>query len=316
MIVRKLPQQENGTTRAFYEEVFAEDKGPFSEYYYQTKARSNEIYVIEQEGEICSMLHLNPVRSLVFGQKRDLSYIVAVATKESCRHQGMMRRLLTRALQDTAQRGEPFVFLMPANEAYYTPFGFRRSWKWQSEGAAIPHGLFHEADYSDLETDDEQTYDMLDEQQIDDEKLELLSRRVNFALAKKFDIYTDRSVGYYRNLGVEQRASGGRLMIAMSGRQPVYATAEPAESFPDMMARVSNVQSFFELVHADEERREYWQITDPIIPDNNGIFQIDFSRSGSRAVRLDTVPAGCSVRQVPVEDLMSMLGRVFLCEVV
>ena len=36
-----------------------------------------------------------------------------------------MRKLLRQTLQDARDRQEPFSFLMPADPAYYEPFGYR-----------------------------------------------------------------------------------------------------------------------------------------------------------------------------------------------
>lgn len=51
-------------------------------------------------------------------------YIVAVATEKAFRHQGCMRKLLEKALNDMADQGMPFTFLMPASESIYAPFDF------------------------------------------------------------------------------------------------------------------------------------------------------------------------------------------------
>lgn len=92
-----------------------------------TKSRpgTNQILVAENDGAIVSMLHRNPYTFRFRGASVPADYIVAVATKVTCRHQGLMRTLLTKALQDMYTDGRPFTFLMPADEAIYTPFDFR-----------------------------------------------------------------------------------------------------------------------------------------------------------------------------------------------
>jgi len=122
--VRYLSDQERSRSRALYEEVFVEDADGFSELYYQIKARDNQI-LVEEDGAIVSMLHRNPYTFWFRGTKVRADYIVAVATKAAYRHQGRMRRLLTKALEDMYADGLPFTFLMPADEAIYTPFDFR-----------------------------------------------------------------------------------------------------------------------------------------------------------------------------------------------
>ena len=68
---------------------------------------------------------LNPYEMMFCGEKVKTNYIVAVATRADCRHQGMMRSLLQASLQEMYRRKETFTWLMPAAEAIYRPFGFR-----------------------------------------------------------------------------------------------------------------------------------------------------------------------------------------------
>lgn len=123
-MIRYLADNEKGRSEALYREAFPEDKDAFVEYYYSYVTRDNKILVLEQEGEISSMLHLNPYRLSVNGVPVDAYYYVAVATKADCRHQGMMRKLLYKSLNDIHAEGHPFAYLMPANRAIYEPFDF------------------------------------------------------------------------------------------------------------------------------------------------------------------------------------------------
>ncbi len=112
--------------RKLYEEIFDEDTQAFVDYYFRVKAEENEIFVVENEKqEILAALHLNPYQTMFSSEKVKTNYIVAVATRADCRHQGMMRSLLQASLQEMYQREEVFTWLMPAAEAIYHPFGFR-----------------------------------------------------------------------------------------------------------------------------------------------------------------------------------------------
>ena len=124
-MIRYLLDNEKGKSEALYRAAFPEDKDAFVEYYYSYVTRDNKILVLEQEEEISSMLHLNPYRLSVNGVPVDAYYYVAVATKAECRHQGMMRKLLVKSLNDIHKEGHPFTYLMPANRAIYEPFDFR-----------------------------------------------------------------------------------------------------------------------------------------------------------------------------------------------
>ncbi len=119
-----LPAGRKNESRELYVQVFSEDTEKFVDYYYSFKTRDNEVLVIEEDGQIVSMLHLNPYPMIVNGYEVKSNYIVAVATKKEYRHRGYMRILLKKALRDMADMGMPFVFLMPASESIYAPFDF------------------------------------------------------------------------------------------------------------------------------------------------------------------------------------------------
>lgn len=119
-----LPEEERGRTRALYQAAFPEDTERFVDFYYEYKTRDNQILVLEQDGQIVSMLHRNPYTMIMNGYEFPVDYIVAVATEKAFRHQGCMRKLLEKALNDMADQGMPFTFLMPASESIYAPFDF------------------------------------------------------------------------------------------------------------------------------------------------------------------------------------------------
>lgn len=118
-------QKVKSESRALWEMVFEEDTQQFLDYYDAFVADHNKIYMDWENGQAVSMLHRNPYRICMGDMQADSSYIVAVATKEEYRHQGRMKKLLLKAFADSFREGEPFVYLMPASEKIYLPFGFR-----------------------------------------------------------------------------------------------------------------------------------------------------------------------------------------------
>ena len=112
------------TTRPLYERAFA-DPAPFVDYYYREKCRDNTMFVCYgEEGDILSMLHLNPYTLSVCGEEVPSYYVVAVATEEEQRRKGLMAAVLKESFRFLAGEEIPFCFLLPVNEAIYTPFGF------------------------------------------------------------------------------------------------------------------------------------------------------------------------------------------------
>jgi len=112
-------------TRKLYEECF-EDPQSFVDYYYEDKCSDNTIVVDKEDGEVVSMLHLNPYVMNVCGKEVKSYYVVAVATTGSRRHEGRMSRVFGKAFELLSQEHIPFVFLLPADEKIYSWMGFRR----------------------------------------------------------------------------------------------------------------------------------------------------------------------------------------------
>lgn len=169
-MIRYLADNEKNRSEALYREAFPEDKDAFVEYYYSYVTKNNKILVLEQEGEISSMLHLNPYQLSVNGTAVDAYYYVAVATREKCRHRGMMRKLLYKSLNDIHEEGHPFTYLMPANRAIYEPFDFRIVYQQKKVELPLALGMANEkmAELFDVYTvrDDWYVEKMLEEERV------------------------------------------------------------------------------------------------------------------------------------------------------
>ncbi len=197
MKVRKLRQEEHIKTRRLWEEIFTEDTPKFLDYYYSVKANDNEIYVIEDNGKIVSMLHLNPYQMRVKDKLYHTHYIVAVATDERYRHQGLMRQLLNHTMQVMADRGELFTFLMPAAEEIYKPFGFEFVY--------------------------EQNREKVSGKKCDDNTLEIMEASSEYCqeiaefaneMLMDYDVVTWRDEEYYKMILAEQVSENGGILVA------------------------------------------------------------------------------------------------------
>ena len=226
--VRYLKDEERIRSRALYDEVFVEDADAFSELYYQIKAEDNQILVAEDNGAIVSMLHRNPYTFRFRGTSIPAEYIVAVATKVTYRHQGLMRELLTKALRDMYADGRPFTFLMPADEAIYTPFDFRL-----------------------MGNDDEES---------------LVTRKPE-ELAEEYDLFVEKDAQYQKR----------------------HIEWPEWESTP-MMLRLVDVEKFVERIGAEKPQSLILHITDPILPENDSVFDWNFTEEGSQLTRSDAEP--------------------------
>lgn len=217
MEVRKLQKAEHIRTRKLWEEIFPEDTSEFLDYYYSVKTKENEIYVVENEGHICAMLHLNPYMMEVAGECFTTHYIVAVATEEKYRHQGMMRMLLKEALSVMKANQEPFTFLMPAAEQIYYPHGFRYIYR-QLQGkmnraieGKVSWGITNATK----------------------EDCEEIARFTNDILKNRYEVFTKRNKKYYEVLLEEAKSETGGILILKEHQKIIgvfpYAIGEECE---------------------------------------------------------------------------------------
>lgn len=197
MILRKLEQQEHNKTRKLWEDIFKEDTREFLDYYYSVKTATNEIYVIEKEQKIVSMLHLNPYPMRIGDEIYQTHYIVAVATDERYRKRGYMAALLNYAVQVMKERGEPFTFLMPAAEAIYRPFGFEFVYEQRQGTVTGKAGSDKNLEFVLAEKED----------------CREIAEFANVYL-KEFDVVAWRDASYYETLLQEQRSENGGILLA------------------------------------------------------------------------------------------------------
>lgn len=205
---------ENQRARKLYEEIFDEDSPAFVDYYFRVKAAENEIFVVENEKqEILATLHLNPYEMMFCGEKVKTNYIVAVATRADCRHQGMMRSLLQASLQEMYRREETFTWLMPAAEAIYRPFDFR--FIYEKNKMTVTADVLRRAETDEnwqIHSDQEVSGDIFCEEA----KKEDLAELACFAekqLSKLAEVYTVHDIAYFEQRMQEVGCEGGRLVL-------------------------------------------------------------------------------------------------------
>lgn len=205
---------ENQRARKLYEEIFDEDSPTFVDYYFRVKAAENEIFVVEnKKQEILATLHLNPYEMMFCGERVKTNYIVAVATRADCRHQGMMRSLLQASLQEMYRREETFTWLMPAAEAIYRPFGFR--FIYEKNKMTMTADVLQRAETDEnwqIHSDQEVSGDIFCEEA----KKEDLAELACFAekqLSKLAEVYTVHDIAYFEQRMQEVGCEGGSLIL-------------------------------------------------------------------------------------------------------
>lgn len=258
MEIRKLQVREHRDTRGLYEEIFSEDSISFVDYYYTEKTKDNQIYVVEEDGGIQAMLHLNPYMLMVNGTEKEADYIVAVATRESYRKRGYMAALMNRALLDMYQRGRSFTFLMPAAEAIYLPHSFRTVYeqehRYHRAGGTLPEGVriypAEEKDAAELAVTAEEY------------------------LSKNYQVYAKRSEAYYKRLIKEMASDGRNLILYRKGDRfadcRIWDMEEEEPHIkPKIMVRIVDVRRMLMSVRLKSLTAACFTVTDPVIKENN-----------------------------------------------
>ncbi len=310
--VRLLDAAENEKTKSLYQRVFQEDSTEFVEYYYRYKVRENRIYVAEgKNGEALSMLHLNPYLMRlgtrdVFGE-----YIVAVATDEKYRRQGMMRRLMETALEDMRRIGEPFAFLMPADEKLYRPFDFVFIYR-QNRGEIYVKDFLGQP--------------CLECRKAGKQDIPSLAEFSNAYLKRNYRTFAFHTEEYFETLLEEQKCQGGDVALLCSrGRIRGYfftafeegaevrelVVEEGCETFvlpalahylkeggqvsfhgfsedlmeaqerkPMIMGRIVNPERFAPCLACDKPAEFVFGLTDDLLPQNTGIYRFYGDRMG------------------------------------
>ena len=255
MEVRKLQTGEHIDTRFLYENVFPGDSKAFVDYYYSEKIKDNQIYVVEEDGKIRAMIHLNPYTFMVNGREKSVNYIVAVATEEAYRGRGFMKALLHRTLQDMYKAGESFTFLMPAAEAIYLPYDFRTVYEQE-------HRIHQKEQLPNVEIE-ELTEAMCEE----------LAYAANCCLAGNYQVYAHRDKAYYQRLIKEFASDGAKLMVYRGNGAIIdLREAVPADAYekkPKIMVRIVDARRMLMSVRLKSLMAVCFQITDPIIEENN-----------------------------------------------
>ncbi|MEE0859238.1 MAG: GNAT family N-acetyltransferase [Acutalibacteraceae bacterium] len=94
------------------------------EYVFENKYISTEIcYAIEDNGKLCCMLFTVPCTMFFSNETIKGHYIYGACTMAEYRHRGLMHRLIEYTTKKSAEKGDAFSALLPANEKLYDFYG-------------------------------------------------------------------------------------------------------------------------------------------------------------------------------------------------
>lgn len=110
--------------KVLWKESFGDSDG-FIDFYFDKICARNQIVVMREEGLLTGMLHLNPY--VFTSDNREIIrtyFVVGVTVREGYRNQGRMKKMFDYAYSVLSSERIKFIYLWPANEAYYKSLGF------------------------------------------------------------------------------------------------------------------------------------------------------------------------------------------------
>ena len=252
-----------------------------------------------------AMLHRNPYEVVVKDRLWKADYIAGVATDPDYRHQGLMRRLLSRCFSDMYMERMGFCFLVPADPAIYFPFDFTYICD-LPEADLNEKGRMHLSRRAFVERSDE---------------CREAARFVGKQLEKRYEVYTLRDEEYYQNLSREVRSDRGDLILLftrdererLAGVWAYYGETaanqreliclpdfvkETGPLKPAVMGRIIHLEQFVSVIRLKEEcpvseMELLIEVKDDFIRPNDGVFRWRLGQEGSSLV---PVRAGEKIR--------------------
>ena len=325
---------------ALWAVVFSEDSESFRDYYRNHVAVKNRIQTRYEEGLLASMVQWNPYTMWFKDRKIPSYYMVGVATRENCRHRGYMTGLISDGLYRLSAEKVPFVDLMPADPAIYTPLGFRYIYEKAEWSGSLREG--------GLAAADDMTISMMSVRALYETEFAFAAGWVNSRLKKMFTVFAVRDEGFMARTAAECASEGGTLAgifmreklvgifswwmedgisirdIVLDAewedrkdllfaallryfegedRIRMVTTGWLGAKKPIIMARVVNLAAFLAPFTSDERRKLRIWVKDDLIPDNNGSFCWIVSPEGSMVYPTQREADGA----VDIEELMPWL---------
>lgn len=123
MITLAEPQDKEAIYQ-IWKELFADDDGGYTDYYFESLYAQAITYVIKEDGQIKAVLQRQKHEIRFHQHIVPTSMILGVATLPEYQGQGFMKKLMKYALDD-ANKEEMVTMIQAYHPDLYTPFGFR-----------------------------------------------------------------------------------------------------------------------------------------------------------------------------------------------
>lgn len=267
------------------------DSKKYEDFYFRTVYNKNLVYGILdwKKRQAIGMLHLNPYICQIEESRKRLHYIVGVATDSGYRRQGVMRALLTTALQELYEDEAPFTYLMPANVSYYEPFSFVsvcEEEKYELSGKTscckpLPQILY--VDYKELSVE------------LSKEEWDIVNISISEWLKENYSVFPVHNREYFELLYQEKACQDGSLVFIFSGQEKTFLGCFAYGRNED---GVVVEQSVYQGMEEEEKRKGF-----------EGYIK-DYFADGSRIMMVRQFPY--MIRIVDALSCMKLYGDCFL----
>ena len=205
MISKALPQDKK-TVYTMWKQIFAEDDGGYTDYFFKTYYQPENTLVMKESGNIVSTLMRIPHDIMLNGQIMRASMILGVATIPSYRKRGCMHEMMNDVL-DELEHQELVTLIQAYNPSMYEQFGFEMVYyrkRVKIHRSQVPKCSNEGVTYKVTPKD------MLD---------------VYTSYVRRFDGYYLRTEQDFRNLIDEVAAEGGKFIAYYDQNQQIQGYA-------------------------------------------------------------------------------------------
>ena len=125
MNIRLLNNTEKQYIKELYLEAF-DDPIMYVDYYVSEYAKNVDTYACIDNGRIISMANVHYKTVVISGDEYEAAYIYGVATVEEYKHQGIMKKVLSRVIKELQNNGIFLIYLIPqVAPGFYESLGFK-----------------------------------------------------------------------------------------------------------------------------------------------------------------------------------------------
>ncbi|MCM1273431.1 MAG: GNAT family N-acetyltransferase [Clostridium sp.] len=192
-----------GKIKSLWDETF-EDAPPFTDYYFDTICKLNDIVVASSNQNVVGMIHLNYYDVIYYGKEVKAVYVVGVAVIPKYRKKGIMKSMMQYALSHAERRGAKFGFLMPKDRRYYIGLGFSPVY----ETKRIRLKLSGESSVRHVNS-----YQICLLGNCSRDFLGTLAALINRALGEQYRIYCKRNAAYLEQMYLEHKCQNGDVCV-------------------------------------------------------------------------------------------------------